>query len=119
MIRVDIRIKNDLTCAKKLFACLLLVLGLEGCSSAARYIATLATESAVITTPTPKQAQPQGAVGQLQDEPALSNILHPGPDSRYDQARKEQGEIPVLMCSKAGEIGNVSQWKASRSCGSD
>ena len=55
MIRVHTRIKNGLTCAKKLFAFLLLLPGLAGCSSAARYIATLSTELAVITTPTHEQ----------------------------------------------------------------
>jgi len=48
-----------------------------------------------------EQAKPQQRVGQLQNEPALRDVLRPRPDVRRDQSRLKQDEISVLQSRKA------------------
>ena len=41
--------------------------------------------------------EPERRIGQLQNEPSLGHILHPGPDVRNDQTGPEQHEIAMLQ----------------------
>ena len=52
------------------------------------------------------EPEPERVVGQLEDEPALGDLLHPGPDERDQLAAEEQ---PVVaMAEGAGAAGTRS-----------
>jgi hypothetical protein len=45
-------------------------------------------------------AEPEGGVGQLQDEPALCDRLHPCADIRQERARPEKTEVAMRESTK-------------------
>jgi hypothetical protein len=44
-------------------------------------------------------------MGQLQNQPGLTDILHPGTDERYALAEPEQPEVSVVKRRKTGTDG--------------
>ena len=41
------------------------------------------------------EAEVEGRLGQVEDEPALRHLLHPGADRRGERAEPEDPEVPV------------------------
>ena len=48
------------------------------------------------------EAELEGGVGQLQDQPGLGDALHPGPDERDQLAGDEQPEVPMVERAQTG-----------------